>query len=57
MYPHFHDGENLAGARERPVVLKDQSKLVYMPHTYGPGVKHLPYMDTDDFPENTEQAD
>ena len=31
-------GENLVGAKEAPVKLLDMSKLVYSPHTYGPGV-------------------
>eukprot|EP00966_Prymnesium_polylepis_P335518 7390874-Prymnesium_polylepis.1 len=56
MYPHYFDGENLVGARRRPVKLADHSRLVYAPHVYGPGVRSLPYMETDDFPDNTEQA-
>ena len=56
MYPDFLDGENLSGARVRPIRLRDQTRLVYMPHTHGPGVRSLPYMETDDFPENTEQV-
>ena len=35
---HSFWGENLAGARERPVRLDDPSRLVYSPHTYGPSV-------------------
>ena len=54
MYPTYHDGENLVGARRRPVMLRDHSRLVYMPHTYGPGVRSMSYMETDDFPENSE---
>ena len=30
-------GENLYGVHSAPVRLSDQSKLVYSPHTYGPG--------------------
>ena len=40
----------------KTVALKDDSKLVYGAHSYGPGVKVLPYMRDDEFPENTEQA-
>ena len=56
MYPSFHQGENLVGARKAPVLLNDPSRLVYMPHSYGPGVRSLPYMEIEDFPENTEQV-
>ena len=56
MFPKFFDGENLVGARRRPVRLSDHSRLVYAPHAYGPGVKSLPYMESDDFPENSEQV-
>ena len=31
-------GGNLVGVHSAPVKLKDQSRLVYSPHTYGPGV-------------------
>ncbi|KAL1498800.1 hypothetical protein AB1Y20_014107 [Prymnesium parvum] len=31
-------GENLVGVKAAPVRLRDMSKLVYSPHTYGPGV-------------------
>ena len=54
MYPTFHDGENLVGARRRPVELHDPTRLVYMAHSYGPGVHVLPYMESEDFPQNTE---
>ena len=54
MYPTFHDGENLVGARRRPVELHDPTRLVYMAHSYGPGVHALPYMESEDFPQNTE---
>lgn len=56
MYPQFHGGENLAGAARRPMRLKDHSRLVYMPHTYGPGVRSLPYMDGEEFPHMLEQV-
>ena len=55
-YRDFFDGENLVGVGIHPVALKDESKLVYGAHSYGPGVKVLPYMRDDEFPENTEQA-
>ena len=41
---------------QAPVVLDDQSRLVYTPHTYGPGVHALPYMESEDFPDNTGQV-
>ena len=56
MFNDFHHGENLVGARSNPVVLRDRSRLVYMPHSYGPGVRRMPYMESDEFPENTEQV-
>ena len=31
-------GENIVGAKTAPVRLSDMTKLVYSPHTYGPGV-------------------
>lgn len=54
-------GENLYGAHTAPVRLRDQSKLVYSPHTYGPGtVRQQSYFPTctgggchsDGFPSN-----
>ena len=40
-------GENLYGVHTAPVRLRDQSKLVYSPHTYGPGtVKQQAYFPT-----------
>ena len=39
-------GENLAGTRTAPVQLDDQTRLVYSPHTYGPGVHMQPYLHT-----------
>ena len=44
MFNDFHHGENLVGARRAPVMLNDHSRLVYMPHSYGPGVRRMPYM-------------
>ena len=56
MFNDFHHGENLVGARRAPVMLNDHSRLVYMPHSYGPGVRRMPYMESEEFPENTEQV-
>ena len=40
-------GENLYGTHTAPVRLRDQSKLVYSPHTYGPGtVRQQSYFPT-----------
>ena len=41
--PHCSDeglfwGENFMGVRHAPVKLRDPTKLVYSPHTYGPAV-------------------
>ena len=45
-------GENLAGARQQPVLLKDMTKLVYSPHTYGPSVYMQSYFGAPAFPSN-----
>ena len=45
-------GENLVGAATSPVKLVDMTKLVYSPHTYGPGV----YKDQPYFPPRWEDA-
>ena len=45
-------GENLYGARASPVRLRDPSRLVLSPHTYGPGVYAQPYFNAPDFPSN-----
>mmetsp|Transcript_26468 Transcript_26468/g.67219 ORF Transcript_26468/g.67219 Transcript_26468/m.67219 type:complete len:737 (-) Transcript_26468:276-2486(-) len=45
-------GENLAGVKKEPVVLYDQSKLVYSPHTYGPSVYAQGYFAELNFPNN-----
>ena len=43
-------GENFVGARTAPIKLVDMTKLVYSPHTYGPGV----YRDQPYFPPSWE---
>ena len=48
-------GENLVGAGEQPVSLKDNSKLVYSPHTYGPSVYEQYYFSDANFPNNMAQ--
>jgi len=45
-------GENIFGAAKRPVTLKDQTKLVYSPHTYGPSVFEQEYFSDVSFPNN-----
>ena len=45
-------GENLMGARQQPVRLRDQSKLVFSPHTYGPSVYEQTYFEDVSFPDN-----
>ena len=49
-------GENLADAGEHPVHLTRSDKLIYSPHTYGPGnggaSHHMPYFDEPGFPQN-----
>ena len=55
-YPDFFDGENLVGASLHPVALKPPTKLAYGAHAYGPGVRLLPYMREEEFPENIEQV-
>jgi endoglucanase len=45
-------GENIVGAKVAPVRLRDQSKLVYSPHVYGPSVYMQHYFETFDFPNN-----
>ena len=47
-------GENLAGVKAAPVKLSDQQKLVYTPHTYGPGVFMQSYFSDARFPANME---
>ena len=45
-------GENLVGTRQSPVRLRDQSKLVYSPHVYGPAVYDQDYFKAKNFPRN-----
>jgi endoglucanase len=45
-------GGNLMGARDHPVRLSDQSKLVYSAHDYGPGVWKQKWFSAADFPQN-----
>ncbi len=45
-------GGNLIGAQEYPVRLNLPGRLVYSPHTYGPGVYPQPWFDDPRFPEN-----
>jgi len=45
-------GENLAGAQSQPVRLSDPTKLVYSPHTYGPGTFMQSYFSDAAFPGN-----
>jgi endoglucanase len=51
----FWWGGNLVGAREAPVLLSDQTKLVYSPHTYGPSVYVQSYFFAEGFPINMGQ--
>ena len=48
----FWWGENLVGARVAPVYLRDQTKLVYSPHVYGPSVYQQHYFESPLFPTN-----
>lgn len=45
-------GENLKGAETQPVRLTDPTKLVYSPHTYGPGTFMQSYFQSWEFPNN-----
>ncbi|OGO33843.1 MAG: hypothetical protein A2W35_00845 [Chloroflexi bacterium RBG_16_57_11] len=45
-------GGNLIGARENPVRLEVPGRLVYSPHTYGPGVYPQPWFSDPSFPDN-----
>ena len=40
--------------RVAPVQLSNQRRLVYTPHTYGPGVFMQPYFQDNSFPSNME---
>lgn len=48
----FWWGGELRGAKEHPVELKKQNKLVYSAHDYGPGVYNQNWFMADDFPAN-----
>ena len=43
------------GVHSAPVKLKDQSRLVYSPHTYGPSVYLQDYFKVNNFPSNMAQ--
>lgn len=45
-------GGNLQGVRDFPVILNDQSKLMYSPHEYGPEVFNQSWFSDPDFPNN-----
>jgi endoglucanase len=45
-------GGNLAGARDAPVQLSVDNRLVYSTHDYGPGVYHQKWFDAPAFPAN-----
>jgi endoglucanase len=45
-------GGNLMAAKEHPVRLSDQSKLVYSAHDYGPGVWKQKWFSAPNFPNN-----
>jgi endoglucanase len=45
-------GGNLMGAKENPVRLSQQNKLVYSAHDYGPGVYRQNWFDAPNFPDN-----
>ena len=45
-------GENIVGASDHPVILNDQTKLVYSPHVYGPSVYEQSYFLHPSFPAN-----
>jgi endoglucanase len=45
-------GGNLMGAREHPGRLDLPGRLVYSPHTYGPGVYPQPWFSDPSFPDN-----
>lgn len=45
-------GGNLMGVSTHPIKLKNQNKLVYSPHVYGPSVFNQPYFGAPNFPQN-----
>jgi len=48
----FFPGENLAGVALSPIVLKDQRKLVYSAHVFGPATASKPYFRERGYPAN-----
>ena len=59
--PHADDasmgfwwGENLVGIKVAPVMLSDQKRLVYSPHSYGPSVYMHEYFEEENFPHNMD---
>jgi len=49
-------GGNLVGVKSAPVQLRDNSKLVYSPHVYGPSVYNQDYFKVPDFPRNMQSV-
>ncbi|NKE45875.1 cellulase family glycosylhydrolase [Roseomonas frigidaquae] len=49
---HYWWGGNLAGARDRPILLNQPDKLVYAPHDYPNSVFPQPFFYAADFPDN-----
>ena len=49
-------GGNLMGVAEHPVRLNRPDKLVYSPHTYGPGVYPQKWFDDPRFPDNMPEV-
>ncbi|SNR17255.1 cellulase family glycosylhydrolase [Tenacibaculum jejuense] len=45
-------GGQLMGARQYPIQLTDQTKLMYSAHEYGPEVSQQDWFETPDFPQN-----
>jgi endoglucanase len=45
-------GENLGGVIQAPILLRDQTKLVYSPHTWGPAMANQKYFHSPIFPDN-----
>jgi endoglucanase len=45
-------GGNLQGARDHPIALSRQDRLVYSAHDYGPSVYSQPWFQASDFPQN-----
>ena len=49
-------GENLYGARNAPITLNDQSKLVYSPSSFGPATYSFEFFKYGKFPNNMPQV-